>query len=163
MAGPSRGWAVNIPDPILHDRLTFLAHFPHNQRATATNVLLSAVRAGCSNPHQVVGYALESARRRYWNEACLTLVLLAELDPEALEAGARWALWWESLPREEKQRLKSERAGEAVERWMEGQPPTAKQVAYLRKLGHTGEEPANRLEASRLIDTLLREGVRHAR
>lgn len=154
---------MNVPEHILRDRAAFLAHFPHNQRATATNVLLSAVRAGCSNVHQVVGYAVESARQRHWNEACLTLVLLAELDPEALEAGARWALWWEQQPREVKARLKAERAGEAVERWMEGQPPTARQLAFLRKLGHTGEGPANRLEASRLIDTLLREGVRHAR
>lgn len=154
---------MSVPERILHDRAAFLAYFPRNQRATAINVLLSAVRAGCCNVHQVVGYALESARRRYWNEACLTLVLLAELDPEALEAGARWGLWWESLPREEKQRLKSERAGEAVERWMEGQPPTARQVTYLHRLGYRGPEPANRLEASRLINSLLREGVRHAR
>lgn len=153
---------MSVPERILHDRAAFLAHFPHNQRATATNVLLSAVRAGCCNVHQVVGYAVESARQRYWNEACLTLVLLAELDPEALEAGARWALWWERQPREVKARLKAERAGEAVERWMEGQPPTARQLAFLRKLGHTGEGPANRLEASRLIDSLLQE-VRHAR
>ncbi|GIW32872.1 hypothetical protein [Meiothermus sp.] len=153
---------MSVPERILHDRAAFLAHFPHNQRATATNVLLSAVRAGCCNVHQVVGYAVESARQRHWNEACLTLVLLAELDPEALEAGARWALWWERQPRDVKNRLKSERAGEAVEKWMSEQPPTGKQLAFLRKLAHTGPEPANRLEASRLIDSLLRE-VRHAR
>ncbi|MCX7601462.1 MAG: hypothetical protein N2Z75_05910 [Meiothermus sp.] len=36
---------------------------------------------------------------------------------------------------------------------METQPPTEKQLAYLRALGHTGEV-ANRLEASRLIEQL---------
>lgn len=55
---------MGIPNDILHARLTFLSHFPHNQRATATNFLLQAIRAGCNEPNQVVGYALETACRR---------------------------------------------------------------------------------------------------
>jgi hypothetical protein len=34
-------------------------------------------------------------------------------------------------------------------------PVTPQQQAFLQSLGHTGEPPANRLEASRLIDRLL--------
>lgn len=141
-----------IPENILHDRLTYLAYFPPEQRSTAANSLLEAVRAGCSEPHQVVGYALEKAARRTWNEAAHTLRLLAELDPEALLAGARWALWWESLPYAERQRLKAERSEPVIERWMAGQPPTEKQLRYLHNLGYRGPTPANRLEASKLID-----------
>ena len=150
---------MNIPDDILHARLTFLSHFPLEQRSTANNFLLQAVRAGCNEPNQVVGYALETARRRCHLEAAQTLSLLSELDPEALLAGVRWALWWESLPLEEKQRLRKKRAEEAIERWMAEQPPTEKQLRYLTSLGYRGPEPANRLEASRLIDELVK-GVR---
>ncbi|PZA06098.1 MULTISPECIES: hypothetical protein [unclassified Meiothermus] len=150
-----------VPERILHDRLAFLAYFPAEQRSTGANLLLEAVRAGCSEPHQVVGFALERANRRHWSEAAHTLRLLAELDPEALLAGARWALWWEALPWAERQRLKAERATEALERHMQELPPTEKQLAYLHRLGHRGPVPISRLEASRLIDALLK-GVNRA-
>jgi len=150
-----------LPENILQDRLTYLSYFPHNQRATANNFLLQAVRAGCNAPHQVVGYALETACRRYHLEAAQTLFLLSDLDPEALLAGARWALWWESLSPEEKRRFREGRAEEAIARWMEENPPTEKQLRYLASLGYRGPAPANRLEASRLIDELVK-GVRHA-
>ena len=150
---------MNIPDDILHARLTFLSHFPLEQRSTANNFLLQAVRAGCNEPNQVVGYALETAYRRRHLEAAQTLLLLSHLDPEALLAGARWALWWESLSPEEKRRFREGRAEEAIARWMEENPPTEKQLRYLASLGYRGPAPANRLEASRLIDELVK-GVR---
>lgn len=149
---------MGIPNDILQDKLAFLSHFPHNQRATANNLLLEAVRAGCSEPHQVVGYALETARRRYHLEAAQTLLLLSHLDPEALLAGARWALWWESLPPAEKHRFRAERSEPAIERWMAHQPPTEKQLRYLASLGYRGPTPANRLEASKLLDQFVRGG-----
>ncbi|GIW28076.1 MAG: hypothetical protein KatS3mg070_1439 [Meiothermus sp.] len=150
-----------LPENILQDKLAFLSHFPHNQRSAANNILLEAVRAGCNEPNQVVGYALETACRRCHLEAAQTLRLLSELDFEALLAGARWALWWESLSPEEKRRFREGRAEEAIERWMEQNPPTDRQLAYLNRLGYRGPTPANRLEASRLIDELVK-GVRHA-
>ena len=162
LAGSVRGWAVGIPNDILPARLTFLSYFPPEQRSAANNFLLQAVRAGCNEPNQVVGYALETARCRYHLEAAQTLLLLSNLDPEALLAGARWALWWESLSPEEKRRFREERAEEAIARWMEENPPTEKQLRYLTSLGYRGPEPANRLEASRLIDELVGRG-KHAR
>ena len=153
---------MNIPNDILQDKLTFLSYFPPEQRSTANNFLLQAVRAGCNEPNQVVGYALETARCRYHLEAAQTLLLLSNLDPEALLAGARWALWWESLSPEEKRRFREGRAEEAIARWMEENPPTEKQLRYLTSLGYRGPEPANRLEASRLIDELVGRG-KHAR
>jgi len=152
----------STPEPeVLLSRLTFLSHFPPNQRATATNFLLEAIRAGCNEPNQVVGYALETACRRCHLEAAQTFLSLFENNPEALLAGARWALWWESLSPEEKRRFREGRAEEAIERWMAEQPPTEKQLSYLASLGYRGPTPANRLEASRLIDELAK-GVRRA-
>ncbi|MCX7802289.1 MAG: hypothetical protein N2313_04625 [Meiothermus ruber] len=150
-----------LPENILHARQTFLSHFTDSQRSTANGFMLEAVRAGCSEPHQVVGFALEKARQRSDLEAAQTLLLLFHLDPEALLAGARWALWWESLPLLERQRIKAERSETAIERWMAEQPPSEKQLRYLHNLGYRGPTPANRLEASRLIDELVK-GVRHA-
>ena len=147
--------------PILQERGLFLSHFPPEYRSTAANCLLEAVRRGCTTPPEVVDHALSAAYRRiYGSEAFTLLLLLAEEDPKALLAGARWALWWESLSPEEKQQLREGRAEEAIERWMEQNPPTDRQLAYLNRLGYRGPTPADRLEASRLIDELV-EGVRH--
>lgn len=147
-----------IPETILLERLAdrdrFLSHFPPERRGYAGNLLLFPVRRGCTDPHQVVGYALESAHHRPWNEACLRLLELQEEDPEALLAGARWALWWEGLPLAERLRLRAHRA----EAWRESAPPTERQVRYLRTLGYRGEV-GSRAEASRLIDRL--KGARH--
>jgi hypothetical protein len=152
-----------IPEAILHDREAFLGHFSTEQKSAAANLILKAVRAGCDNPHQVVGFVTAEAERRLalgWGDGLARAVL--RLDREALLAGARWALWWESLPYAERQRLKQERSTPAIERYMAEQPPTEKQLSYLQALGYSGPAPANRLEASRLIDEVMRGG-RHAR
>jgi len=68
---------------------------------------------------------------------------------EAVDS-ARWAIQWDRLSDPEKQRVKAER-------WMAEQPPTEKQVKYLRSLGYDGEVES-KLHASELIDRLLKEG-----
>jgi hypothetical protein len=144
-----------IPEAILQDRETFLGNFTTEQKSAAMNLVLGAVRAGCDNPHQVVGFVTAEAERRLklgWGVEVAQALLW--LDREALLAGARWALWWESLPYAERQRLKLERSTPAIERYMEGQPPTEKQLSYLQSLGYHGLAPATRLEASRLIEAV---------
>jgi hypothetical protein len=150
-----------VPEAILHDREAFLSHFTTEQRSAAMNLVLAAVRAGCSEPNQVVGYVIATAERRLklgWGAELAQAVLA--LDREALLAGARWGLWWESLPYAERQRLKQERSTPAIERYMAGQLPTEKQLSYLQSLGYHGPAPANRLEASRLIDEAVKGGHR---
>jgi len=65
------------------------------------------------------------------------------------------------LPLLERQRIKAERSETAIERWMAEQPPTEKQLRYLHNLGYRGPTPANRLEASKLIDGFMKGG-KHA-
>lgn len=79
-------------------RRLYLSYFPKNQRSGAANHMLEAVRAGRNNADQIVGYALERARRKAtWSEYAGLILILAEMDPAALYAGAQWALWWESV------------------------------------------------------------------
>jgi len=56
-------------------------------------------------------------------------------------------------------RRKSLRSARYRAQWLATQPPTEKQLAYLRVLGHYGPV-VSRAEASRLIDEL--KGVGHA-
>jgi hypothetical protein len=108
-AGSSKGCAVNIPKPILQDKLSFLSHFPHNHHTAALDLVCKAarkaLRAGMPTP-QAVSEVLLDLCRRFWGDFGgpydTTRRLLAH-HPEVIHAGARWALWWESLtPRERK-------------------------------------------------------------
>jgi len=138
----------------------YLSFFPFPQRSGAANHVLGAVRAGCNEPNQVVGYCLECARQKLpYSEVARLYLLVYQLDPDAIYAGARWALWWESLSPAEKAAYRKPRQEAAQKAWMEQQPATEKQIAYLRFLGYSGPTPANRAEASRLIETL--KGVHH--
>jgi hypothetical protein len=88
-------------------------------------------------------------------EKILSVIRTLE-QPEAREC-ARWYTHYERLSPEAKARLKEQRAEEGRRAWMSTQPPTDKQLAYLRSLGYAGEVP-DRLRASELIDRLVKGG-----
>lgn len=101
----------------------FLSHFPPNQRRSAVNFLTEAVKAGCKEPNQVVGYAIEKAKQKASrSETARLFLLLAEVDPDALLAGARWVLWWESLAlgRGDVSGMSREQAIEQLRAWIPG-------------------------------------------
>jgi hypothetical protein len=68
---------------------------------------------------------------------------------------AQSVLDWESLPRAERERQKQERGKHFRLQCMAQLSVTPQQQAFLRTLGHQGALPANRAEASSLIDGLL--------
>lgn len=48
-----------------------------------------------------------------------------------------------------------------IRSWMSQQPPTQKQLKFLKTLAHKGSRPTNRLDASEKIDTLLKARGRY--
>ncbi len=148
----------------MRNRRAFLERFPPNRRSHVVNLFLHSVRAGAITPEVVVARVRDGLQRRIqralqWNnEATLerdreVLHMLDEHTDEA-RGMADWALAWESLPREEKERIKKERTRTYQRRWMATQQPTQRQLNYLCALGYAGSRPGNRLEASELIDEL---------
>jgi hypothetical protein len=114
----------------------------------------------------VTGLRQDLARRGRWNYASDltplrdTLCAVLAHPTEAL-ALAREAVDYEHLPPGEKSRLKATRAEQGRQTYMASLPPTNKQLSYLRKLG-VATAPANRLEASQLIDSRLQKEGRDA-
>lgn len=139
----------------------FQAHFEPRQRGHIANAFLSPVRNGETEPHRVVSAVrhdllAQAVKWKRWgnypegrkrNEQIVSLID-AYFD-EAVDL-ARYYLWWEGLSEPEKRHMKAER-------WMAQQLPTEKQVKYLRSLGYTGQIES-KLQASELIDKLLKEG-----
>jgi len=72
-------------------------------------------------------------------------------EPGGAQAFAAWVIRREQRSPEERRRDKEESEAEGKRRYMEGLPPTQKQLDTLLKLG-VDELPANRWRASELIE-----------
>lgn len=147
-------------------RAAFLAHFPTNRRSTITNMFLHAMRGnGRCAPHVLCAVEYELYQRmehsRDWPEdkqryeEARTIIHEHHDDAHAF---AEWALAWEKLTPQQKAQRRAGQSGPHIRQWMSTQPPTAKQLAFLEALGHTGEVTSKQ-EASELIDRLRQRGA----
>lgn len=98
-----------VPNDILRARAVFLIHYPPAHHAEALDLLCKAarkaLRAGVLTPQAVSGVLAGLCRKHGSDLGGLydTTRRLLWQHPEAIRAGAKWGLWWESLtPRERK-------------------------------------------------------------
>jgi len=145
-----------------HARTSFLSRFPEDMRSAVVVFFAMRVRKGHRTPEGLYLVALQEASRRARlstlerdriKYGLLSSVMLEH--PELALGFCRWVLEWEALPWQEKERIKEARAERYRREWMRQQPPTEKQLAYLRKLGWTGAV-LSRQHASELIEKLAR-------
>jgi hypothetical protein len=113
----------------------------------------------------VVHQVQETVRRRLQWAGTDTDTVHMQAVLEALQIDRPGALIYagsvidyERLPYDERQRVKAARAIPYLHEVMRGKPVTEKQAACLRAMGYTGPSPADRADASALIDTLKRGG-----
>jgi hypothetical protein len=125
-------------------------------------MFFKVVRASATTPAAVLaGVAQDIGRRGAWEydvvrQAEYRQILAAiEEDRPGSVAFAESVLAREALPAEERARQKEIRTRQYQQAYMATQPPTAAQLAFLDQLGHRGPTPANRAEASELIDQFL--------
>jgi len=76
---------------------------------------------------------------------------------------AAWALAWEALPEDERDTIKQAHRQEHKSAWMAENPPSERQLGYLRSLGYAGMPPATMAEASEAIDRLVSAQKKAAR
>jgi hypothetical protein len=139
------------------DPRAFLKHFESGRRSAVANWFHFAVRAGASTPGDVrlAVWRTVQDRLQWGNETDAPWVLQAlDTDPAGALAYAAHVLAYERLPDEARQRVKAERAVHFLKEAMRAKPVTEKQRLYLQALGYTGEAPADRAAASRMIDEL---------
>lgn len=144
-------------------RGSFLEQFPQLKRSLISNQFCSACRAGVQTVENVLAWVAQDARRRIvsrfadYEVMVLQRHLLATLDTEEAATFAEFILERERLSPREKKNLRAVDGKVYIERHMSNQPPTVKQLTLLKKLG-AEDAPANRLEASRVIEQLLHRG-----
>lgn len=137
----------------------FLKVFPLVSRSLIVNQFCHAVRQGARTVDEVLKAVTTDAHSRkdhgFSEQGESQAMLLAQLgDAETREEARRFAqhiIDRERLPWEEKLRLKTEAQHDYQQAYMASQPPTLKQLSYLKSLG-CDTKPENRLEASNLIE-----------
>lgn len=139
-----------------------LEHFPQPRRSAIANLFLNEVRRGAGETPEQVRVAvmmeltdrLRRAANYQWADEYTRVAefirILHAHEPAARQY-AQWALDWESLPPEERERQKGERSAQHLSAAMDRQPPTEKQVGYLRKMGYDGPIDS-KAHAAALID-----------
>lgn len=142
----------NVFNMITDSRTRFLNSFPRNKRSTVAKEFLDTVRSGNSDPGKIVTAVLQKTLpvSHYSSKG-----YIAEAIQQYMNAARSYAVYcidYENLSSSEKEIIKRARKSEAVKAHsMVGKPITAGQILFLRNLGHTGDCPADRAEASDLI------------
>ena len=149
------------------DRKRFLEYFELRERSLVSNLILYQIRDGVSDATQVLrgvrtGLHKQTARYRQYNQQNFVrrnqkILNTLSVHPDDALALVEWAFWWERLSPEEKQAIRQEASETYRRQHMDSQPPTERQIKYLRSLGWPGEIES-KLDASEKIDKLLKEG-----
>lgn len=140
----------------------FLADYPKAGHGTIANWFCYAVRDGASTVDEVLSAVEHTVLRKIpvddtysLSNDDLATLLEHLLDPEAEEFAA-FIIERESLPAEERTRLKAASGTEYQKAYMANEPPTEKQIDYLKAL-KCATVPASKLEASQLIGEILKK------
>lgn len=134
----------------------FLDAFEQRWRGTIGDQVCRVIREGVTD----TGEILERMQKK-----CLANIsdhngafyaqLYAALGTQEARNFVGHLVWRESLTWEEKCRLKEEAKTQNAKNFMATQPPTDKQLSYLKTLG-CADVPKTKLEASEMIDAFVR-------
>ncbi|MBV6417397.1 MAG: hypothetical protein CMLOHMNK_02059 [Steroidobacteraceae bacterium] len=133
----------------------FLEQFAPSERSAISNDFLYTIRRlgpSCT-PKTVCKAVWAETKATRWRSRSERLLSALAADPQAALDYAANRLAWEALPDADKRAVKDAKRQAGVAAWMEEQPPTEKQLAYLEGLG-CRKTPSNRREASEWIDRL---------
>lgn len=140
----------------------FLQDYPKAGQGTITNWFCYAVRDGAKTPREVLSQVEYTVQRKMpvsddysLSNDDLATLLEHLTDPEA-EDFAAFIIEREALPVDVREKLKAASGATYQQAYMAGQPPTEKQINYLKKLG-CKETPTSKAHASQLIDACLRQ------
>ena len=128
--------------------------FYHVVRESAKGIALAELspRLICSDVYRSLADELRrQGQPGHHGVSKLTVLRALQKDPAAAQRFAAWVILQESRSPEQKQRDKEAHEADGKRRYMESQPVTEKQRAFLKDLG-CPDEPANRWEASEMIE-----------
>jgi len=147
------------------ERRQFLDRIGITRRSPVTNIFLCQARQGIEDPLAIVQGVLETLRSRIATPSASDLsrgrdsllLGIVEQHPDEATGFARWAISYAELSPEAVKHHKREEREQHIDAWLSNQPPTERQVAFLRGLGHT-DDVTSKLQASQLIAQLRQGG-----
>lgn len=125
------------------ERNRFLQQFPSEWRGAIGNLFYEAVRSGAQPTRPICSHVLAAARQKAqqppgkvdWQQVVDALLA----DPEAALDMALYAVQQEHMDPKEKAARKEANAERGRQEHMARRPATEKQLAFLRRLGYSGE------------------------
>ena len=138
----------------------YLEQFPVGARSTIANLFCYGVREGITDIDELRNYVRREVAARRDRGYSSNIAGVADAVIESLETDeAYWfadhIVWRESLPLEDRKRLKSATGGRFATAAMEQKAPSEKQLKYLRGL-RCPVTPQTMAEASKLIEEYKR-------
>jgi hypothetical protein len=157
--------AVGEPNQV-DARRRLLDRVADTYRSEFVNLFLLEVREGQCDPMQIVRFVTATCKlklqRAEWRGAYREqeqwrnyVTCLNDYLEEAIDL-AHWAISWERLPRDEREKIRAERSARYRRAWMLSHLPTAKQVTFLRRHGYVGDITSS-AHASDLISQYIAE------
>ena len=144
----------------------FLEAFEPKRRSLISNMFCNAVRRGKATTGEVIDFVRADALKRLDISGCYYpgeagVIKSLELLLSVLETSEAWKyaefiIKRESLPSEQKAKLKRESGIDYAKAAMQEQSPTEKQLSYLKSLGCL-TVPKTKLEAMELINKMLEQ------
>lgn len=141
----------------------YLAQWPVSKRSLIMNQFLRVIREdGADAPDRLLRWLTTAVHKRLASpyitaeDREVQQRLLDSLTTENAWAMAQYCLQWESLTTDEKDAIRKPNIFEYANRAMAAQPPTDKQLKYLKALG-CEEIPKTKAEASEWIDALVKK------
>lgn len=158
--------AERLPESSIHDDdaapHAWLEQWQVARRSLISNLFHNAVRAGASTSALIITAVQAELRWRSarppldaTDETLHAVLKSLQTAPQEAYPYAEGVIAWERLPYTERERQKQARGRHFQQQYMAAQPVTDKQLRYLQLLGYAGDAPANRVDASALIDGLL--------
>ena len=137
----------------------FLEQFETKYRGTIGDQFCRIIRQGHKLPTQIIWVMQRNCENRMRSSddhsQFYEQLYFALSQPNDAVEFVEFLLERENLSWEEKQKLKSEWQAENKNSWQKSQPPTEKQLNYLKAL-HCETIPENKFEASQLIEQCLK-------
>jgi hypothetical protein len=136
---------------------------PTNEQGWLLEHFNQAVRNGFYQPSEIINYVRVRINKYLIRPnlpedkvKALNAFLAMLATPGALQY-AQSIVDYENLPPLERTKIKTAKQEQYKNNWLATQQPTTKQLNYIEMLGYQGQLPINRLEATLLINKLLKE------
>lgn len=138
-----------------------LLNFPEKYRGVIGNYFLDYLRqkekvqGWKTSVEDFLFFITKENKNLYTEHSDFFIQELTEEKFDLIQEGLDYYTWWEKLPADEKKQRKTRQSQFFLARKMDSEPPTEKQIAWLKHYGC--EIPSTKLQATKILDEIWKK------